>query len=75
MAFEIGYYNANREQRRYRIRHRIPMFFGTPCTWMYCKKGSVCDVIGSKTSSDRIPFSFLRKTNLQKMLTVVPHKF
>ena len=27
----IQYYNANSIQRRYSIRHWIPMFFGTPC--------------------------------------------
>ena len=31
MGFEIRYYNANFKQRRYPIRHLIPMFFGTPC--------------------------------------------
>ena len=31
MAFEIRYHNANSLQRRYPIRHWIPMFFGTPC--------------------------------------------
>ena len=33
-AFEIRYYNANSVQRRYPIRHWIPMFFGTPCIIM-----------------------------------------
>ena len=32
MAFDIRFYNANSEQRRYRICHWIPMFFGTPCS-------------------------------------------
>ena len=31
MAFKIRYYYANSQQRRYRIRHWIPMFIGTPC--------------------------------------------
>ena len=31
MALEIRYYNANSKQRRYRICHWFPMFFGTPC--------------------------------------------
>ena len=30
-AFEIRYYNSNSQQRRYRNRHWIPMFNGTPC--------------------------------------------
>jgi len=36
MAFEIRYYNANSLERRYRIHHWIPMFFGTPCRWKSC---------------------------------------
>ena len=30
-AFEIRYFNVNSNQRRYRSRHWIPMFSGTPC--------------------------------------------
>ena len=33
-AFEIRYYNAISWQRRYPIRHWIPMFFGTPCLYL-----------------------------------------
>jgi len=30
MAIEIRNYNANSQQRRYRIRHWIPIFLGHP---------------------------------------------
>ena len=44
MAFEIRYYNANFKQRRYPIRHWIPMFFGTPCTlYLYHTSGRLQD--------------------------------
>ena len=56
MAFEIRYYNANSEQRRYRIRHWIPMyFFLTPCRFKkHLSSSSLC---GEKlTMLQRSPF-------------------
>ena len=62
MAFEIRYYNANLQQRQYRIRHWIPIFIGTPCSYSTCSEDDILLLILNDNWISYFPFLQFQST-------------